>query len=138
MTVDHERIIEQVSEEYEKVRAHTEELRREITALTASATAPRETVKVTVGAQGDVRSIEFPAGAYKRMAPAELSAVVLATINEARDKVQRKVSELMAPEMPPGVNFLDILQGKAEMPAMVKFDRDVSKPGARPRASKAC
>ena len=125
MTVDHERIIEQVSEEYEKVRAHTEELRREITALTASATAPRETVKVTVGAQGDVRSIEFPAGAYKRMAPAELSAAVMATINEAKDKAQQMLSELMAPELPAGVNFLDVMQGKAELPAMTKFDPDV-------------
>jgi DNA-binding protein YbaB len=125
VTVDYQQLIEQLTEEYEKARAHTVELRREISELTASATAPRETVKVTVGAQGDVRSIEFPAGAYKRMAPAELSAAVMATINEAKDKAQRMLSELMAPELPAGVNFLDVMQGKAELPAMTKFDPDV-------------
>lgn len=125
MTVDYQQLIEQLTEEYEKARAHTVELRREISELTASATAPRETVKVTVGAQGDVRSIEFPAGAYKRMAPAELSAAVMATINEAKDKAQQMLSELMAPELPAGVNFLDVMQGKAELPAMTKFDPDV-------------
>jgi DNA-binding protein YbaB len=125
VTVDYQQLIEQLTEEYEKARAHTVELRREISELTASATAPRETVKVTVGAQGDVRSIEFPAGAYKRMAPAELSAAVMATINEAKDKAQQMLSELMAPELPAGVNFLDVMQGKAELPAMTKFDPDV-------------
>jgi DNA-binding protein YbaB len=132
MTVDYRRMIEELTEEYEKARAHTGELRREISELTASATAPRETVRVTVGAQGDVRSIEFRGSAYKRMAPAELSAAVMATISQAKDKAQRKLSELMAPELPPGVNFLDVLQGKAELPAMAKFDPEVSKPGSRP------
>jgi DNA-binding protein YbaB len=125
VTVDYQQLIEQLTEEYEKARAHTVELRRAISELTASATSPRETVKVTVGAQGDVRSIEFPAGAYRRMAPAELSAAVMATINEAKDKAQRMLSELMAPELPAGVNFLDVMQGKAELPAMTKFDPDV-------------
>jgi hypothetical protein len=31
----------------------------------------------------------------------------------------------MAPELPAGVNFLDVMQGKAELPAMTKFDPDV-------------
>jgi DNA-binding protein YbaB len=118
MAVDHEQLIEQLTEEYEKARARTVELRRKISELTASATAPRETVKVTVGAQGDVRSVDFPTGAYKRMAPAELSAALMAAISEAKDKAQGMLNELMAPAMPAGLDFLELMRGEAELPDM--------------------
>lgn len=119
MTAEYyEQMIEQLTEEYEKARARSGELRQQVRDLTASVTAPRETVKVTVGAQGEVRSIEFPTGAYKRMAPAELSTALMDALNEAKDKAQAMLSELLAPNMPAGMNFLDVIQGKAGMPAL--------------------
>jgi DNA-binding protein YbaB len=118
MSVDYHQLIEELTQEYDKARERTGELRRKVGELTVTVTAPRETVKVTVGAQGDVRAIEFPTGAYKRMAPTELSAALMSALTEAKEKAQVQLGELMAPSMPAGVNFLGIVSGQAEMPAL--------------------
>ncbi|HEY6494971.1 MAG TPA: YbaB/EbfC family nucleoid-associated protein [Trebonia sp.] len=118
MTVDPQRMIEELTQEYEKARARTGEVRRQIAQLTATAVSPRESVKVTVGAQGDVRSIEFPTSAYKRMPPAELSEALMAAIGEAREKATGMLSELMAPSMPAGVNFVDLVRGEVKLPSL--------------------
>jgi DNA-binding protein YbaB len=118
VTVDYQQMVEELTQEYEKAKARTGELRREVSELNATATAPRETVKVTVGAQGDVRSIEFPTSAYKRMPPAELSAALMETINEAKDKAHEMLNELMTPSMPGGLKFMEVMQGKVEPSAL--------------------
>jgi DNA-binding protein YbaB len=118
MSVDYHQLIEELRQEYEKARERTGELRRKVSELTVTVTAPRETLKVTVGAQGDVRAIEFPTGAYKRMAPAELSAALMTALTEAKEKAQVQLGELMAPSMPEGISFHDIVSGQADMPAL--------------------
>jgi len=118
MGIDFHRFIDELTQEYDKARERTGELRRKVSELTVTVIAPRETVKVTVGAQGDVRAIEFPTGAYKRMPPAELSAALMSALTEAKEKAQVQLGELMAPSMPKGLNFLDIMSGKADMPAL--------------------
>jgi hypothetical protein len=115
MTI-YDRQIEELTAEYRRRRAQAGELRRKIGEISGCATAPREVVKVTVGAQGEVRAVEFPTGAYKRMAPAELAGTLMATIGEARDKALAAVGELMTPELPRGLNIVDLLQGKADLP----------------------
>jgi len=112
----YDRQIEELTAEYHRRRAKAGELRRKISEISACVTAPREVVKVTVGAQGEVRAVEFPTGAYKRMAPAELAGTLMATIGEARDKALAALSDLMTPELPPGLNLVDLLQGKADLP----------------------
>jgi DNA-binding protein YbaB len=119
---DYDQMIEELTAEYQRRRARTGELRQQIAGITATATAPRNTVKVTVGAQGDVRDIEFPAGAYKRMAPAELTSALLETIAEAKEKAQEKLKELMAGETSNASRLVDIVTGKAEMPNMQSAD----------------
>lgn len=118
MSVDYHRLIEELTREYARARERTGELRRKVSELTVTVTAPRETVKVTVGAQGEVRAIEFPTGAYKRMAPAELSAALMSALTEATEKARVQLGEIMAPSMPKGLNFLDVVSGKAGMPAL--------------------
>lgn len=113
-----DRQIEELNEQYRAAVAKAAELRRKIGEISATATAPREVVKVTVGAQGEVRAVEFPTSAYKRMAPAELAATLMSTIGEAREKALAAYSDLMQPEMPSGLNVVDLLQGKADWSAL--------------------
>src|SRR5579859_1130054 len=105
--------LEALMEEYRKRRARTAELQRQIREISATASTPRQTVKVKVGAQGDLQSIEFPTGAYKRMAPNELAEAIMAATAEAKVKAMEALRELMQPEMPAGLNFMDLIQGKA-------------------------
>lgn len=110
---DYDQMIEELTAEYERRRARTADLHRKLREITGTATAPRGVVKVTTGIQGEVRHIEFPTGAYKRMAPAELTATLLTTIGAAREKALTMVAELMEPELPKGSNFIDVFTGKA-------------------------
>ncbi|MEW2168008.1 YbaB/EbfC family nucleoid-associated protein [Streptomyces sp. NPDC007084] len=114
--------IEGLLEQYRRQREEAAETRRRINATTSTATAPRQTVKVTVGAQGEVTAIEFPTGAYRRMAPKELAEVLLATIRQARSEALDGVAGVLAGELPPGVTVADLLQGRVDPAALLPED----------------
>lgn len=113
---------EQLIAEYEARRARTSELRRQAGEIRATATSARGAIKVTVGIQGEISAIEFPTSAYKRMPPRELSDALIATIGEAREQAMAQFQELMAPEMPKGLNFTQLLPGKTDVAAPSEAD----------------
>ena len=107
--------LEALMTEYRKRRARTAELQRQIREISGTAVTPRQTVKVKVDAQGGLLSIEFPTGAYKRMAPNELAEAIQGAVAEAKGKAMEALGELMQPELPAGINFADLVQGRADM-----------------------
>ena len=114
---NYQQMIDELTAEFHERRAKTAELHRKMKEITATATASRSTVKVSVGAQGEIRGIEFPTGAYKRMTPTELSTALLETIAEAKQKALTMLRELIEPEMPEGSSgLLDVVTGKRELP----------------------
>jgi len=121
----YEQRVEELAAEYEAQRAKTTELRRKITEITGTATAPRKSIRVTVRARGDVTAIEFPTEAYKRMPPKELSEVLLATISKARDKALESVRDTMAAELPQGLNFIEMLKGTADIAVAAPTEIDI-------------
>lgn len=128
---DFDQLIEDLTAEYRAQQAKATELHRKLKEITGTATAPRGAVKVSVGAQGDVRDIEFPTGAYKRMAPTELTAALLETIEQAKTKALDAVRELMQPEMSAASRLIDAFTGNTEAitplpeePAMPDVVRD--------------
>jgi DNA-binding protein YbaB len=123
----YEQQAEELAAAYEAQRAKTTELRRKITEITGTATAPRKSVKATVSARGEVTAIEFPTEAYKRMPPKELSEVLLATIGQARDNALELVRDTMAAELPKGqgLNFIEMLKGTADMAAAAPAENDI-------------
>ncbi|MFF0183324.1 YbaB/EbfC family nucleoid-associated protein [Streptomyces sp. NPDC005244] len=114
--------IEDLLEQYRRQREEAAETRRRINATMSTATAPRQTVKVTVGAQGEVTAIEFPTGAYRRMAPKELADVLLATLQQARSEALEGAAGVLAGELPPGVTVADLLQGRVDPGALLPED----------------
>jgi DNA-binding protein YbaB len=121
----YEQQAEELAAAYEAQRARTTELRRKISGITGTATAPRKSIKATVSARGDVSAIEFPTEAYKRMPPKELSDVLLATINEARDKALQSLQDTMAAELPKGLNFIEMLKGAADIAVTTPTEEDI-------------
>ncbi|MFE0699688.1 YbaB/EbfC family nucleoid-associated protein [Streptomyces sp. NPDC058872] len=67
--------------------------KRELDAATASATSKDRMVSATVGPQGQVVSMTFHTKAYQSMAPAELAAVLVSVLNEARADMGGQVIE---------------------------------------------
>jgi DNA-binding protein YbaB len=107
--------IEQLLGTYRSERAQVGELQRRMREVKGSATAPRQAVKVTVNAQGEVTDLEFPTGAYKRMPPVELSQLLLKTIQQARSKAMAEVADVLSGHLPEGIAAGDLLQGKADL-----------------------
>ncbi|MFJ9564792.1 YbaB/EbfC family nucleoid-associated protein [Streptomyces fuscichromogenes] len=114
--------IEDLLDQYRRQRDEAAATRRRINETTATVTAPRQTVKITVGAQGDVTAIEFPTGAYRRMAPKELADVLLTTLRQARAEALESVSGVLAERLPPGVTVPDLLQGRVDPAAVLPED----------------
>lgn len=111
--------LEELMAQYRERRSKAGELQRQIAAVTGTATAQRQTVKVTVNVQGEITALEFPTGAYKRMTPVELAEAITSTIQAARAKAMESMKSMLMPEMPAGMNFMDLMQGKADVAAAV-------------------
>jgi DNA-binding protein YbaB len=118
--------VERLMREFRERRARAGQLQRQIAAISGTATAKRQAVKVTVGVQGNITALEFPTGAYKRMPPAELSEAILATAAAARQKALDNLSTLMVPLLPNGLNYLDLIQGKADTPSALPAEPPMS------------
>ena len=114
--------IEELLAKYRERRSKAGELQRQITAVTGTATAQRQTVKITVNVQGEITALEFPTGAYKRMAPAELAEVITSTQQAAKAKALESMKSMLLPEMPNGLNFMDLMQGKADLAAAIPVE----------------
>lgn len=73
-------------------RAETELRQASVTVQSAN-----RAVRVTVGAQGELRNLEFLDGRYRNMAASELSASVLEAMGQARAEMARQVVDTFAP-----------------------------------------
>ncbi|MEU9133295.1 YbaB/EbfC family nucleoid-associated protein [Kitasatospora sp. NPDC048540] len=114
MSSTYDQEIEELLALYQRQRAGAAETRRRINGTTGTATAPRQTVKVTANAQGEVTAIEFPTGAFRRLTPKELSEALLTTIAEARRDALEQVTHLTDLRLPSGASAAALLRGTAD------------------------
>ncbi|MDH6630645.1 DNA-binding protein YbaB [Streptomyces sp. LBL] len=125
MSSPYDQQIEDLLAQYREQRDQAVESRRQINEVSATATAPRQAVKVTVGAQGQVTALEFPTGAYKNMTPKDLSKAIMTAIEQARGQALEKVVEAMGPGipgLPGGISMADILKGNFDPSALLPDD----------------
>ncbi|CAL9330756.1 hypothetical protein SUDANB6_00067 [Streptomyces sp. enrichment culture] len=71
--------------------------RAELDAASATARSADRSVRVSVGAKGELTSLEFLDGKYRTMAAAQLSAAVLEAANTARAEMARRVVDVLDP-----------------------------------------
>jgi DNA-binding protein YbaB len=114
--------IEDLLSEYRAAREQAADTRRRINEVEATATAPRRSVKVTVGAQGQVTALEFPTGAYRTMAPKELSKVIVSTLEQARAKALEQVMATALGPLPGGLTPAALAQGDFDPRALLPED----------------
>jgi DNA-binding protein YbaB len=105
--------IESLFEQYKKQREGFGALQQKMQAITVTTTSPRREVSVTVGHGGVVSDVSFPTGAYRRLAPAELTALIMQTMNAAKEQAQEQAAAIIAPMLPQGMNAKDLLNGRA-------------------------
>ena len=115
MPSEHDRIVEQLFEDYQRQRSRMADLSKQLQEISATATSPRREVAVTVQHQGGISDLKFLSGAYKRMAPADLAELILATVAEARKRAGDAAAELLAPMLPSSMNAREIVSGKLDL-----------------------
>jgi DNA-binding protein YbaB len=69
-------------------------------------------ISITLDAGGDVASIVFNTQKFRRMAPAELGAVLVEAITRARAEGRAQLAEAYAPFLPEGFDLQEVMSGK--------------------------
>jgi DNA-binding protein YbaB len=100
--------------ELDKQREEMTRLQAAIASVTATATAPKRQVSVTVDARGEVTELKFLNQSYRSMSPAELAAVIVATIRDAQQQVRAALAEQTGGIGPAGATPADLADGTAD------------------------
>ncbi|WP_405098358.1 YbaB/EbfC family nucleoid-associated protein [Micromonospora sp. NBC_01412] len=114
--------IEQLLELYQQQRSQALEAQRKVEEISVTVTAPKRALTVTVDANGNITGMAFPTEAYRKMAPAELAAMVTKTVGDAKVKALSQMSELMSVMMPEGVSMADMQGGKVPIDRVLPAD----------------
>lgn len=129
--------IEGLFQEYEKQRTSLTEMQAKMSALSATAMSPRREVSVTVGQNGVLNDVQFPSGAHKRLATADLTRLIMETYADAKEQVMNQAAELLAPMLPDGLDAQKLVRGQAgadafmpKQPRMVTSVREMLMRGA--------
>lgn len=128
-----------------EVRAYQEKLlaaRREAGEATVSVRSKDRMFTVTLGGQGELRDIKFHTTDYGSMPPAQLSALLVETVNSAREQLAAKVRATFEPLSGVGTALRTSMTGGSELDGvlgplreMLRPPGDEGKDGRPPRAA---
>lgn len=92
--------VDELMEQFQKLREGATELQNKIKAVTASAKSTDGYVKVTVGPRGQVISLDLDPRIYRDPNSAKLSAAIVDAIQRASKDAADQVAALCKPFMP--------------------------------------
>lgn len=122
MSTGFEQQLEEALAQYQRRRTELADFQRDAAAVTATVTAPRKVVSVTIGNAGVVKEIKFPTTAYKSLSGPELAKILVRTIEDARSQALDQVADLLAPMLPPGLDPRQIVRGTADLDVVMPAD----------------
>jgi DNA-binding protein YbaB len=111
--------LENLFESYQQQRMGLTALQNEMKAISVTVASPRREVEVTVNSTGGLTDLKFPTSAYRRLAPAELSALILDTLGQARSEAREESAALLTPLLPPGFNAKNLVSGEITVDDML-------------------
>ncbi|GAA4174708.1 hypothetical protein GCM10022251_74520 [Phytohabitans flavus] len=112
--------LEKAFAELERQREALTEMQQELAGAETTVTSKNRAVAVTINSQGRITEIKFPSGAYRSMAAPELGALLVDTIQLARDEMMQATAARFEGLMPGGLNPLDMMRGNLDIDAMMR------------------
>lgn len=100
--------LDQLRRSQEHLRSVSSELQKNATKITSK----DGMVTVTLDGRGEVASIAFNTAKFRKMAPAELGAVLVETITRARGESRTRVINAYRSLFPAGIDIDAIMAGK--------------------------
>ena len=120
MSDDHR--LETMFEEYQSQRLTLTDLNSKIHAISVTVSSPRREIEVTVNHGGAITDLTFTGTSYRKLAPKDLSALILRTIADAKERAAAESAELLAPLMPNGLDARELLAGRASLDQLAPPD----------------
>ena len=106
---------EQLAADYEAMRRNLAAAQKRIQTLTGSAETSDHTVRVEVDFRGNLTGVHLEPRAYNRYSPTLLGEQILRLAKEATAQVTESMAGVMAPFLPSGVNYADLVSGDTDM-----------------------
>ncbi|TDE36146.1 YbaB/EbfC family DNA-binding protein [Nonomuraea mesophila] len=119
------RLLEQLVQEVNQQTEQLKQMQDKMRDLSATSRSKDGMVSVTVGPQGEVRTIDLDPRVYRKLSPSELSASIVEQIGKAAGQVRGDMKELMEPFVP-GLPTDDLF-GEA-----MNFEAFLQRPGRSP------
>lgn len=105
MALDIDEIMRQAEERMRQTDERLAKMRKQVEETRITARSPDNVITAVVDGQGELVSLTFTTAKWRRMAPAELAAALVKTINKAREdgraELMRSYSSLMPERLRP-------------------------------------
>jgi DNA-binding protein YbaB len=111
--------------EYDRVRKNLTSAQSRMQSMTGTAETSDHAIKVTVDFRGNLTGLELAPRAYSRYSPTLLAEQILRLVKEASEQVTTEMAEVMAPFLPKGVSYADLVSGAAD-PSAVAFEKPLT------------
>ncbi|HWS31763.1 MAG TPA: YbaB/EbfC family nucleoid-associated protein [Actinoplanes sp.] len=115
MSIPVQNQIEKALAELTATREALARTQRDLAGMQLSAASKGRELTVTVDSRGAVTDIVFHTGAYRMMAPAELSSLLVQTIDAARTQASEAALEAFAPLLPESFPLEEVLSGDPDI-----------------------
>jgi len=109
--------LENLLGEYDKARIQLGTMQAAMREARGEATSKDRSVAVTVGPRGNLIALTIEPRAYRQFSPSALATEITALVKKATDEVTEKLAGVMAPFLPDGVRYADVLSGQASADA---------------------
>jgi DNA-binding protein YbaB len=107
---------EQLLGELDRVKRQAGQARADLRKVSGRAESRTGLVTVTVGPRGDLTGLEISPRAYQKLSPSLLAEEILRLVGEATAQATERAGAVMAPLLPPGMSYVELLDGRAEPP----------------------
>jgi DNA-binding protein YbaB len=108
-------LIRQAADELDRKQQRLHEIRDELAKTSTKVSSADRSLTVELNAVGELASIKFNSQRYRRMAPAELSAVLVETIRRARAESRERFLGAYKDLLPAGLGVGEAMNGKPDL-----------------------
>jgi DNA-binding protein YbaB len=115
-------LLREAADELRQQQARLKSIRGELQDVTFKATSKDRMITVTIDTTGEVSSIAFNTAKFRRMAPAELGAILVETIRQARAESRDRVLGAYRSLLPSGMGLADMFAGQGDLDLDKIFD----------------
>jgi DNA-binding protein YbaB len=120
MALDTEEIMRLADEQMRQAEVRLAQMRKKVEETRVTVRSADNLITAVVGGQGELVSVTFNTARWRRMAPAELGAALVKTINQAREESRAELVRCYSGMMPAGLRPAGAAGGRISLEEMFR------------------